>query len=75
MNDNQKQHYHELEEKCRRARKPEQLVQALNDHWYHLYMVANPYEFAKLSPAFSKKHTKNLSLTTRTFLVTSEPSL
>lgn len=60
MNDNQKQHYHELEEGCRAAKKPKQLVQALNSHWYHLYMVANPYEFAKLSPAFSKKHTKNL---------------
>lgn len=60
MNDDQKQHYHELEEGCRAAKKPKQLVQALNNHWYHLYMVANPYEFAKLSPAFSKKHTKNL---------------
>lgn len=60
MNDNQKQHYHELEEECRKAKNPKQLVQALNNHWYHLYMVADPYQFAKLSPAFSKKHTKNL---------------
>ena len=60
MNDNQKQHYHELEEKCRAAKKPKQLVQALNNHWYHLYMVADPYQFAKLSPAFSNKHTKHL---------------
>lgn len=60
MNDNQKQHYHELEEECRKAKKPKQLVQALNSHWWHLYMVADPYQFAKLSPAFSKKHTKNL---------------
>jgi hypothetical protein len=60
MNDDQKQHYHELEEGCRAAKKPKQLVQALNNHWYHLYMVADPYQFAKLSPAFSKKHTKHL---------------
>lgn len=60
MNDNQKQRYHELEEECRAAKKPKQLVQALNNHWYHLYMVADPYKFAKLSPAFSKKHTKHL---------------
>lgn len=60
MNDNQKQHYHELEERCRAAKKPKQLVQAFNNHWYHLYMVADPYEFAKLSPAFSKRHTKHL---------------
>ena len=60
MNDNQKQHYHELEEECRAAKKPKQLVQALNNHWYHLYMVADPYQFAKLSPAFSKRHTKHL---------------
>lgn len=61
MNDNQKQHYHELEEECREAKKPKQLVQALNNHWQHLYMVANPYKFAKLSPAFSKKRTKHLT--------------